>query len=135
MSVTKNYVLISIEFSTCQLCQIRLENVIAGVIKLIPGGTRVHIEGGTIEICIEDFSYGGGLQFGIVGSILYSLICLLQIGNKIIYLTFASIPMIEVNYLINSESFGHLVYVISEMSPMLNFRREEGFLLFFWYLY
>lgn len=49
-----------------------------------------------------------------------------------VYLTFASIPMMEVNYMINSESFGYFVYVIAEMSHtrMLNFKREEGFLVF-----
>lgn len=51
MSVTEKHVLISYEYSTCQLCKIWFENIVAGIVKLLPNGTRLHLNGGSIEVC------------------------------------------------------------------------------------
>lgn len=56
----------------------------------------------------------------------------LHIGNKTSYITrtFASIPLPKVQFIVNSENFDKFVYPVTEMSPILNFRKEEGFLIF-----
>lgn len=52
----------------------------------------------------------------------------MHVGNKTSYITFTSFP--EVWFIVNSENFDKFVYPVTEMSPILNFRKEEGFLIF-----
>lgn len=92
VSVSNKNIFILFEYSTCFSSKIKFENIIAKVSTLLPSTTRFHMENGVMEVCVEDFSYGAGLQYGILSTILYGFFSNYAYGeqNCLYYIRFYS---------------------------------------------
>lgn len=115
--VQPNQIFLSCTISLCEPCGKLWMGVLAVLGECLPGGGKISSQLSSFEFVLNEPNFVKGRHIGILGGLLFAVVCGLHIGNETVLLTYGSICREVLQDVFDTPTFKNLVAKLEDLSP------------------